>query len=147
MAHLRLLELDGQQAVLETVAAKNVGEARGDHGAEAVVLERPRRVLAGGAAAEVAPGDQDAAASVGRVVELEIGIERSVFAEAPVIEEELAEAGPLDPLQELLRDDLVGVDVDAVERGEDAGVANERLHLVLLFGEVPAADVDEVPGD
>src|SRR5262249_31578511 len=101
-AHLRLLELDGQQAVLEAVAAEDVGEARGDHGAEAVVLERPRRVLAGGAAAEIAAGDQDAGAPVRRVVELEIGIERSVLPEAPVIEEELAEAGPLDPLQELL---------------------------------------------
>jgi hypothetical protein len=32
----------------------------------------------------------------------------------PVVEEELAEAGPLDPLEELLGDDLVGVDVVAV---------------------------------
>ena len=35
--------------------------------------------------------------------------------EAPVEEEELAEAGTLDPLQELLRDDLIGIDVRAVE--------------------------------
>ena len=34
---------------------------------------------------------------------------------APVVEQELAEARALDPLQELLRDDLVGVDVGAVE--------------------------------
>ncbi len=34
---------------------------------------------------------------------------------APVVEQELAEAGPLDALEELLRDDLVGVDVGPVE--------------------------------
>jgi hypothetical protein len=35
---------------------------------------------------------------------------------APVEEEELAVAGALDALEELLGDDLVGVDVGAVER-------------------------------
>ena len=54
--------------------------------------------------AEVRAGDQD------RVLgELDLPVAQ------PVVEEELAEAGPLDPLEELLGDDLVGVDVGAVE--------------------------------
>ena len=65
------------------------------------------RVLARGAAAEVAPGDQD-----------RVRLELDLAVADPVVEEELAEAGALDPLQELLRDDLVGVDVGAVEHAD-----------------------------
>src|SRR5206468_2037111 len=73
-------------------------------------------------AAEVAPGEQDLRALVLGPVQLESGILR------PVEEEELAVAGPLDPLQELLRDDLVGVDVGTVEDGDAARDAAKRLH-------------------
>jgi hypothetical protein len=40
----------------------------------------------------------------------------------PRVEEVRPEAGLLDRLQELLRDDRVGVDVLAIERGDEAGV-------------------------
>ena len=73
------------------------------------------RVLARGAAAEVAAGDEDRRALVLRPAQLEVGILH------PVEEEELAVARALDPLQELLRDDLVGVDVGAVEHRGAAG--------------------------
>ena len=63
-------------------------------------------MLARGAAAEVAAGDQD-----------RVRLELDLAVADPVVEEELAEAGALDPLQELLGDDLVGVDVGAVEDG------------------------------
>ena len=63
-----------------------------------------------------------------RPVEREVGI-----AAAPVVEQELAEARALDPLQELLRHDLVGVDVGAVERGDRARDADERLHQLQLL--------------
>src|SRR5262249_34128804 len=42
--------------------------------------------------------------------------------------EELPVAGPLDSLQELLRDDLVGVDVGAVEHGDAALDPAHGLH-------------------
>ncbi len=58
---------------------------------------------------------------------------------APVPEQELAEAGALDPLQELLRDDLVGVDVGAVEYGRARRDAPERLHETAA----EVANVDE----
>jgi hypothetical protein len=74
-------------------------------------------VLARGAAAEVPAGGED---RVPR--QLPAGLL------GPVVEEELAEAGPLDPLQELLGDDLVGVDVAAIESGDPAGDPRDRLH-------------------
>src|SRR5207248_3674704 len=105
------------------VGAEDVREGRRDDRAEAEVLERPGRVLAGGAAAEVAAGDEDGRPRVGRVVDREARLA------APVPEEELAEAAALDALEELLGEDLVGVDVRAVERADDAGDFSERLHV------------------
>ena len=52
-------EDDRDEADLEAVHREDVAERRRDHDLEAVVLERPGRVLAGGAAAEVRTGDQD----------------------------------------------------------------------------------------
>src|SRR5262249_18443799 len=47
----------------------------------------------------------------------------------PVEEQELAEAGPLDPLEELLGDDLVGVDVVAVQHRHAARDGFDGSHL------------------
>src|SRR2546421_5054286 len=104
-------ERDGQDAVLRAVVHEDVCEGGRDDGAEAVVEERPGRVLARGAAAEVAPGDEDGRATVARLVQDERRVGRAVRIVAPVVEEELAEARALDALEELLRDDLVGVNV------------------------------------
>src|SRR5205823_4692928 len=119
LAHLRRGQLDGEEADLERVLAEDVAERRRDHRVEAVVLERPRRVLARRAAAEVAAREEDPPMLP---IQLEVGIL------APVEEEELVEAGALDPLQELLRDDLVGVDVRTVEHDRRRGDRAERLH-------------------
>src|SRR5688572_7380964 len=79
-----------QQAVLEAVGEKDVAERRRDHAAEADVHQRPRRVLARRAAAEVLAREQDGRALVARLVEHEL----RVF--APLGEQALAEAGALD---------------------------------------------------
>jgi len=49
---------------------------------------------------------------------------------APVVEEEVAVAGALDPFEELLGYDLVGVDVGAVERD---GVAGDDVDGMMGF--------------
>lgn len=54
--HRLLRQDDGEQAVLQRVAAEDVGEPGGDDRLEAVVLERPDGVLTGGAGAEVGAG-------------------------------------------------------------------------------------------
>src|SRR5262245_29540499 len=62
------------------------------------------------------------------------------FARAkPVIEEELAVAGPVDPLQELLGHDLVGVDVVAVEH------RNTTLDHFNRFHGTPSASNESSP--
>src|SRR6184192_2867013 len=74
-----------------------------------------------------------------------IPIPRPIEDEVPslpqVVEEKRAEAGLLDPLEELLGNDLVGVDVHPVEGGENAGDAGKRFHSV----EFP--NIHEMTGD
>ena len=109
-AHLVLRQHDRQQADLRAVGEEDVGEGGRDDRLEAVVLQRPRRVLARRAAAEVRAGGEDRVLGQAPARLLR-----------PVVEQELAEAGALDPLEELLGDDLVRVDVGARERGHAAG--------------------------
>jgi hypothetical protein len=99
------------------VRVEDVGEARRDDRPEAVVLQPPRRVLAAGAAAEVLAGDEDRV--LGQVPARLLG---------PVVEQELAEAGPLHPLEELLGHDLIGVDVVAVEDRDATPDRGDALH-------------------
>ena len=93
-----------QEAVLGRVRIEDVRERGRDHGLEAEVGQRPDGVLARRSRSEVRPGDEH-----------RVRLELDLAVADPVVEEELAEAGPLDPLQELLGDDLVGVDVGSVE--------------------------------
>ena len=123
---------DGRQAGVDRVLPEDVAERRREHCTEAAILERPGCVLARGAAAEVAPGEQDRRAWAS--MQLESGILH------PVEEEELAVPGALDPLQELLGDDLVRVDVGTVEDGRPSLSPN-----VAASCELP--DVREAPAD
>src|SRR5439155_630153 len=75
----------------------------------------------------VGPSDEDGRALSFGPVELEPGIHAAVGAEAPIVEQGRTEAGALHPLQELLRNDLVGVDIGARQRGHGAAVAEEGL--------------------
>ena len=97
--------LDRQDAVLEAVVVEDVGERGGDHAADAEVEQRPGRVLARGAAAEVLARHQDLRLAVGRLVEHEVGLLLALLVVAQLVEQVLAEPGALDGLQELLGDD------------------------------------------
>jgi hypothetical protein len=136
-----LVQHDGEHAVLEAVVVEDVGKAGGDDDANAPVLERPRRMLAAGAAAEVVARDEHAGPLVARMIQFELVIDRAVRMAGPVPKQKLAEASPLDPLQELLGDDLVGIDVGSIHRRDAAGVFFEGFHsrfrrqLSLMFFE------------
>src|SRR5262245_7398887 len=122
-------ELDRQHAILEAVVVKNVGEGRSDDDAEAVVFDRPHRVLAAGAAAEVAAGEEDRRTLGLRLIQLKIGIRRlAVGLVAPIVEQKRPIAGALDALKELLGNDLISIDVGPVHGGDEAGVGGEGIH-------------------
>ena len=118
--YILFAEADEDDAVLARVREEDVGEGGRDDGEEAVLVERPCGVLARAAAAEVLSGDENLRAFVLGLVEDEV---RPLLDDigrfgvvAPVEEEELAVAGALDALEELLGDDLVGVDVGQRQR-------------------------------
>src|SRR5688572_6789023 len=123
--HFRLAQHHGQEAVLERVGEEDVGERGRDHAAKAVVHQRPGRVLARGAAAEVLAREQDGGAPVARLVEHELRVL------APFAEQPLGKTGALDRRQILFRDDLVGVDVAAVERRDEAAQNYEFVHFLM----------------
>ncbi len=119
---------DGQNAVLEAVVVEDVGEARGDHAADAEIEQRPGRVLARRTAAEIVARDEDLGLPIGRLVEHEIRVLRTVVAIAHLGEEADAEAGALDGLEVLLGDDHVGIDIDDPHRRRDAFQHSELVH-------------------
>jgi hypothetical protein len=86
-------------------------------------------VLAARSGAEVGAGDENRRASVLLAVEHEVGFV------APLREEALLEAGALDALEPVARDDLVGVDIGSVERDRGAGDDAYCVHVGVLGGD------------
>ncbi len=122
VAHLAVWQRDREDSCLVSVGAEYVRERRRDDRVVARVLDRPRRVLAGRAAAEVLTGDQDRCALVLWPVQYEIAFR------SPVIEEEWSVAGALDALEKLFWNYLVGVHVGAVKRRHPAGDPGDHIH-------------------
>ena len=124
---------DRQDAVLEAIVVEDVGEVGRDHAADAEVEQRPGRVLARRAAAEIVAGDDDRRLSVGGLVENEVGVLGAILAIAHFGEQTRAEAGALDRLEILLGDDHVGVDIVDRHRRRDPGQCRKLVHLVQTF--------------
>src|SRR6266545_2470113 len=124
----RRLQHDRYEPVLERVVAEDVGDARRDHGPEAVVHERPGGVLARGAATEVVARDEDLAALRLGAVQDEVGARLPLRVVAPVGEEAVAEPLLVGHLEEATRDDLIGVDVLARDDDGAALDDEDRFH-------------------
>src|SRR5467141_3190909 len=140
--HFRVGERDRQQAVLAAVVEKYVGVGRCDERAKTILGKRPGCVLPRASAAEVLARKQYAGTPVARLVEDEIGVERAAciglgrlacVEVAPGIEEIRPEPRALDRLQELLRNDLVGVDVGPVKRCHKAVKNGKAFHHFFAF--------------
>src|ERR1700722_1144238 len=93
-------------------------------------------MFAGRSGAEIPARHQDARACIARFIQNEVRVLFSVRAKSPVIKQKLAEAGALDPLQKLLGDDLIGVDVDPVQRSHAAAMNGEWFHCFNLTIEI-----------
>ncbi len=72
-----------QQAVLQGVVAKNIGERGADDGPDAPTGQRPGGVLAGRAAAEVIASQQNLAARYAGLVERKIRVGAAIRQVAP----------------------------------------------------------------
>ena len=134
---------DQQDAVLAGVGVEDIGEAGRDDHAKSVIVERPGCMLARRSAAEVFAGDENLRALVAGVVDLEVRVL------TPVVKKEIAVAGALDALQKLLGNDLIRINVRAVERHHFRSVSAKRFHLSenLFLLEFPCTNIGEVASD
>ena len=85
-------------------------------------------MLAARPAAEIVTGNDDLRAAIRLAVQYEIGNFLAILREAHLVEQVRTQPRPLDGLQELLRDDHIGVDIEDVERRGDAGQLVKFLH-------------------
>src|ERR1700722_13776622 len=111
---------------------KDVSEGRRDHTPKSVVVQGPCGVFPGRPATEVLARDQDFGVLIVGMIEDEIRVRLarvwSLLHAPPVVEQKRSIAGAFDPLQELLGDDLVGIDVLAVQVCDDTLMFAEWLH-------------------
>ena len=116
-------QFDWQETDLGAVRPENIGE-RGSHdGVEPPILQAPWGVFARRSRAEVRTRHQYFCAAVFRSIEDEIGVGRLPFGK-----KELAVAASFDPLQVLLRHDLVGVDIGPRQRSQRTRDRVDRFH-------------------
>src|ERR1019366_1048977 len=116
---------DARQADRDGVSEEDFRERLADDGLDAAALERLRRVLARGSAAEVAIHEEDSRARKARIVE-RVRPTPSLHRAPVVLERVRAEPVERDRDEETRRDDPVGVDVIAAERERGARDAANR---------------------
>src|SRR5579864_9303044 len=87
LVHLLVRQRDRQNPVLEAIVVEDVGVARRENRAEAVIENGPGSVFAAGAATEIRSRKDDAGALVARSVQDEIGMGFLARQVAPIVEE------------------------------------------------------------
>src|SRR4029079_2041291 len=81
-----------EHAIFHAVIGKDVRERRSDDRPETKVLQGPNRVFARRSATEILPSHQNAGPGVAGLVQRKGWIVRTIFAAAPVVEQEFAES-------------------------------------------------------
>src|SRR5581483_8619402 len=146
LGDLLFTQRDRQKSVFHAVIRKDIGKrGRNDH-AKSIIGQCPYRVLARRPAAKILSGYQDGCILITRLVEHErfLCLSRGVF--APIVKNKFSETRLLNPLQKLLGNDLVGIDIGAVQRRNQAGMNAKWFHYRSSV-EMPAANVREMSGD
>src|SRR5271168_1473614 len=131
-----LVNDDGQQAVLQRIDAKNIGDLSADDGANAEIQERPGSMLARGSAAEIPAGDQDLRAARLGPIQNEIRVRAAVAAVTPIGKQLLAQSFLGGRGEEARGNDLVGVDIAGRDDHGFGANALHGLHYISSRGSV-----------
>ena len=107
------------------IAIEDLGEGFGNDSLKAILGERLRGVLAGGAAAEVDACHEDGGVLKSFVVERVISLLAGDGIEADVVESVFSESVEGDALHEASRDDTIGIDVGAGNRDRWSGKVSD----------------------
>src|SRR5207237_1161612 len=103
-----------------------------NHAAKTEIAQRPCRVFAARAAAKIFAGDENLRALVARIVEHKVRNGITGRSLPPIEKEKVPITRALDPLQELLGNNLVRVDIRPVERHRQRCECLEWLHTRQL---------------
>src|SRR5215472_14326822 len=125
-------QLYGEETVLGRIVCENVGKRRRDHRPEPKVRESPNRMFPRRPAPEIPSRHQNACPLIARFMQHKVGILLSVSPEPPVIEDKLTEPGLFNALQELLGNDLIGINVNAVQRRHAPTMHGKWVHFLNL---------------
>src|SRR5205814_8256761 len=136
-------------ARLYAVVNKNVSERPSKHSTKTKILHRPDSVFARRSATKILSRHKHACSGIAGLVQGKGGILRTVLAAAPVIEQKFAKASALDSFEELLGNDLVGINVGAIEWNDFTFMNAGRLHDPPKYRslKLPIADVGKVSGN
>ena len=90
-------------------------------------------MLARRTAAEIIPCQENTRPVVAGLIEDKAVLGVAVVGIAPIREQTLPQAGALNGLEVLLGNNLVGIDIHPVERGNNTGQRGKSVHSVFLF--------------
>ena len=121
-------QADRQHAILKAIPIENIAEARRDDATKTECRQRPNRVFARGAAAEIIASHENLGFPETRLVEDEIGIFNAVTGIAPRLEAIGAKLAALVSDQPIDRNDDFGIDIDPHQRSGGPGHPNEFVH-------------------
>src|SRR5215469_195904 len=124
----RLRQFDNEQTVIAGVVAEDVGERWREDYSKAEFSECPGCVLARGSTAEILSGHQNCRIAKVLTVEHEVFAIAAIGMVTPVGEQESPKPGALNPLQVLLGNNLIGIDIVPMEGSNHATMFANRLH-------------------
>lgn len=89
-------------------------------------------MLTTGTVAEVLSSNQNRSTAKRLLIQNELRLLGPVGFETPVKEKELPKPRAFDPLQELLGDNLVRIDIGSIQRCDNSGVLCEGFHDTII---------------
>ena len=130
-----------QQAVPQAIGLEDRREAGRDHGTDAPFGQRPHRMFAAGAAAEILPAQQDLRALAARIIEHKrrIGPPRIHIQIAPRRKQPIGQPGAPGGAHFPAGDDGIGVDIVAQQRDGHRSEAGEGRHANTLGSAITPA--------
>jgi hypothetical protein len=122
----------GKESILGAVVGEDIRKRRRDHSPKAEVRQRPHRMLTRRSAPKIPSRNQNARTLEAWLMQHKVWILLSVSAKPPVVKHKLPKPGALDPLQELLGDNLVRIHIDSIQRRHPTAMYRKGFHRALL---------------
>jgi hypothetical protein len=125
-----------KHAILHTIVGKDIGERWRNEDAKTEILERPHGMFSRGSTTEILSRYQNTRARIARMVENKRRVVLAIAGAAPIEQQKLAEPGALNPLQKLLGNDLIGINIGPMKRRNTTFVDANGFHGSLLADQI-----------